>query len=49
MDMGAKFICHGGDIVWVLNSMKQIQADFSKLGFTFNNQFDTHAKSYLEK
>lgn len=49
LDMGAKLICHGADLLWVMNGMKKVQEEFTKMGFTFNNQFDAHAKSYLEK
>jgi 4-hydroxy-2-oxoheptanedioate aldolase len=49
MDMGAKLICHGCDLIHVLTGMKKAQEDFAKLGFTFNNQFDAHGKSYMEQ
>jgi 4-hydroxy-2-oxoheptanedioate aldolase len=51
MDMGARFICHGADLVWVMNALKKIQQDFGNLGFTFDNQYAqiAEARSYLEK
>jgi 4-hydroxy-2-oxoheptanedioate aldolase len=39
MDMGARFICHGADIVLVKAGLEQLRRDFTPLGFTF----DTHA------
>lgn len=38
MDMGARFICHGADIIMVKNGLEQIQRNFAPLGFTFDNQ-----------
>ena len=38
MDMGARLICHGCDLPMVKFGIEQIQKDFGKLGFTFNNQ-----------
>lgn len=35
MDLGARFICHGCDIVMVKTAMEQIRDRFSPLGFTF--------------
>jgi 4-hydroxy-2-oxoheptanedioate aldolase len=49
MDMGSKFICHGADLIHVMNGFKAIQQNFGQLGFTFNNQFAKEAHSYMEK
>jgi 4-hydroxy-2-oxoheptanedioate aldolase len=38
MGMGARFICHGADIILVKRGLEQIQAQFAPLGFTFVNQ-----------
>jgi 4-hydroxy-2-oxoheptanedioate aldolase len=38
MGMGARFICHGADIILVKRGLEQIQAQFAPLGFTFENQ-----------
>src|SRR5262249_19163359 len=35
LDMGARFICHGADIIMVKNGLEQIHRLFSPLGFTF--------------
>lgn len=35
MDLGARFICHGADIVTVKKGLEQIQQQFAPLGFTF--------------
>ncbi len=38
MDMGARFFCHGADIVHVLFALQRIQKEFKPLGFTFDNR-----------
>jgi 4-hydroxy-2-oxoheptanedioate aldolase len=38
MDMGARFICHGADILMVKNGLEEIQRRFASLGFTFDNR-----------
>lgn len=38
MEMGARFICHGADIIMVKNGLEQIQRRFAPLGFTFANR-----------
>jgi 4-hydroxy-2-oxoheptanedioate aldolase len=35
LDMGARFICHGADIVWLKAAFEKCQKDFSPMGFTF--------------
>ena len=37
-DLGAKFICHGCDLIMVKQGMEQIQKRYASLGFTFNNR-----------
>lgn len=37
-DLGAKFICHGCDLIMVKQGMEQIQANYAPLGFTFENR-----------
>ncbi|MFV1966735.1 MAG: HpcH/HpaI aldolase/citrate lyase family protein [Pirellulaceae bacterium] len=39
LDDGARFICHGGDIVLLKNALQRIQSDFAELGFTFDDRF----------
>ena len=38
LDMGARFITCGADIVTMKLALESLQEDFGKLGFTFNNQ-----------
>lgn len=38
MDLGAKFICRGADIVFVKLALEQLQRDYGPLGFTFDNR-----------
>jgi 4-hydroxy-2-oxoheptanedioate aldolase len=37
-DMGARFICHGCDLIMVKQGMEQIQQSYAPLGFTFENR-----------
>jgi len=41
--LGAKFICHGCDLIMVKQGMEQIQARYAPLGFTFENRLATEA------
>jgi len=36
-ELGAKFICHGCDLIMVKQGMEQIQQRYAPLGFTFEN------------
>ncbi len=38
LDLGARFICHGADILMVKTGLEQIQRQFGSLGFTFTNR-----------
>jgi 4-hydroxy-2-oxoheptanedioate aldolase len=38
LDLGARFICHGADILMVKNGLEQIQRQLAPLGFTFANR-----------
>jgi 4-hydroxy-2-oxoheptanedioate aldolase len=38
--MGARFICHGADIIMVKQGLEAIQANFKPLGFSFNNHLE---------
>jgi 4-hydroxy-2-oxoheptanedioate aldolase len=38
LDLGARFICHGADIVWLKAAFEKVQRDFSPLGFTFQGR-----------
>jgi 4-hydroxy-2-oxoheptanedioate aldolase len=37
LELGATFICHGGDILAIKNGLEQIRNDCLKLGFTFDD------------
>lgn len=43
MDQGARFICHGADLIMVKQGMEQIQQRYAPLGFTFDNQLARQA------
>jgi 4-hydroxy-2-oxoheptanedioate aldolase len=36
LDLGARFICHGCDLIMVKNGLEEIQRRFTPLGFRFN-------------
>jgi 4-hydroxy-2-oxoheptanedioate aldolase len=38
LDLGAKFICHGADLLMVKEGMERIQQRYAPLGFTFDNR-----------
>jgi 4-hydroxy-2-oxoheptanedioate aldolase len=38
LELDARFICHGADIIMVKRGLEQIQENYSALGFTFDNQ-----------
>jgi 4-hydroxy-2-oxoheptanedioate aldolase len=40
---GARFLCHGADLLLVKRGLEQMQKDWSELGFTFDNRL--HAMS----
>lgn len=44
MDLGARFIGHGADIVTIKRGLEEIQANFAPLGFTFDNRFTKTAE-----
>lgn len=48
MDLGARFLCHGADIIHVKLALEAIQSNWGQLGFTFNNQL-TSGASYMQK
>ncbi|MHB0961197.1 MAG: HpcH/HpaI aldolase family protein [Pirellulaceae bacterium] len=43
MDLGAKFLCHGADIIMVKQGMELIQQCYAPLGFTFDNRLAAQA------
>ena len=45
MDLGAQWICFGGDIVFLKTAFEKVQADFAPLGFTFDNRLSAQASS----
>jgi 4-hydroxy-2-oxoheptanedioate aldolase len=38
LEQGARFICHGCDLLFVKQGMEQIQEKYASLGFTFDNR-----------
>ncbi|MCG8586124.1 MAG: aldolase/citrate lyase family protein [Pirellulales bacterium] len=38
LEMGARFLCYGGDILMIKQGLEKIQQDCARLGFTFDNQ-----------
>ena len=42
-DLGAKFICHGCDLIMVKQGMELIQQRYAALGFTFENRLAAEA------
>jgi 4-hydroxy-2-oxoheptanedioate aldolase len=38
LDMGAKFLAHGADIIWVKNGLEETRRRFGPLGFTFDGR-----------
>ena len=42
-DRGAKFICHGCDLIMVKQGMEQIQQRYAPLGFTCDNRLAAEA------
>lgn len=44
LDMGARLLCHGADILSVKSGLERIQEQFSPLGFTFQNQITGECK-----
>jgi len=49
LDMGARLLFTGADILMVKLGLERIQSQFSELGFTFDNQLSGGAKHYLQK
>lgn len=43
LDLGARFICHGCDLIMVKQGMEQIQQCYAPLGFTFDNRLAAEA------
>lgn len=44
LKLGARFICHGADIVAVKRALEQIQSQYAPLGFTFDNRLAAMAE-----
>ncbi len=42
-ELGAKFICHGCDLIMVKQGMELIQERYAALGFTFDNRLAQEA------
>jgi 4-hydroxy-2-oxoheptanedioate aldolase len=47
-EMGAKFICHGCDLIMVKQGMEQIQQRYAPLGFTFEDRLAAEAAKLAE-
>ena len=43
MDLGARFLCHGADIIMLKQGMELVQQRYSALGFTFDNRLAAQA------
>ncbi len=48
LDMGARMICYGADLLILKNGLEQVQQDLAPLGFTFDSKIATDGQSYLE-
>lgn len=42
MDLGARFICHSADILFVKQGLERVQEQFGALGFCFTNTLNGH-------
>jgi 4-hydroxy-2-oxoheptanedioate aldolase len=49
LDMGARLICHSGDILILKQGLEQIQEQFSALGFSFDNRLSSQTVSCLTR
>lgn len=49
LDLGARFICHGCDIIQVKLGMEQIQQRYAPLGFTFDNRLAAEAAELAKR
>jgi 4-hydroxy-2-oxoheptanedioate aldolase len=49
LDLGARFICHGCDILMVKLGMEQIQQRYAALGFTFDNRLTAAAAELAQR
>ena len=38
LDLGARFLCHGCDLIMVKNGLEEIQRKFASLGFQFGGK-----------
>lgn len=49
LDLGARFICHGCDLIMVKLGMEQIQQCYAPLGFTFDNRLAAEAAEFAKQ
>jgi 4-hydroxy-2-oxoheptanedioate aldolase len=49
MDLGAKFICHGCDLIMVKQGMEHIQKNYAPLGFSFDNRLAAEAAELAKR
>jgi 4-hydroxy-2-oxoheptanedioate aldolase len=45
VEMGARFICYGVDLIWIRDALDAMQRDFGPLGFNFDNQMPASQES----
>lgn len=48
IDMGARLVFHGADVVMVKLGLEAMQSQFGAAGFSFDNQLQKSAQSYLQ-
>jgi len=48
MDQGARLLFHMADIIFIKNGLEQMQEQFSRIGFTFDNQINKQINHYLQ-
>lgn len=48
ISLGARFLCHGADLVMVKNGLEEIQKQFGTIGLEFRNQLNGDGKHYSQ-
>src|SRR5687768_5716836 len=49
LELGGRLLFHSADIVMIKNALTHMQAQFARLGFTFENRLQNAGYSYLAK
>jgi 4-hydroxy-2-oxoheptanedioate aldolase len=44
LELGARFICHSADIIWIKRGLEQMRKDCEPLGFTFDGPDESRVK-----